>query len=168
MKQWEKEIEVHIHRRHALKVFLYWDRNVRRYDFSHLRKYDVVLTSFGTLMSEWKQKESVKESMLNEREMRDPNYRRPPGSRLALLGPECLWYRVVLDEAHTIKNRKSKQSKGAAELQSIHRLCLTGTPMMNSVDELYPLLRFLRVSPYMDWQQFNTDIAKVSSMLQTS
>jgi SNF2 family DNA or RNA helicase len=34
--------------------------------------------------------------------------------------------------------------------------------MMNSIDELYPLLRFLRVGRYNDWRIFSQDIAKVS------
>jgi hypothetical protein len=34
--------------------------------------------------------------------------------------------------------------------------------MMNSIDELYPLLRFLRVSRYNDWKLFSTEIGKVS------
>jgi hypothetical protein len=34
--------------------------------------------------------------------------------------------------------------------------------MMNSIDELYPLLRFLRVSRYNDWKTFSIEIGKVS------
>jgi hypothetical protein len=34
--------------------------------------------------------------------------------------------------------------------------------MMNSIDELYPLLRFLRVSRYNDWKLFSIEIGKVS------
>lgn len=37
--------------------------------------------------------------------------------------------------------------------------------MMNSIDELYPLLRFMRVSRYNDWKLFNFEIAKVSASL---
>src|SRR6201999_717813 len=38
------------------------------------------------------------------------------------------------------------------------RICMTGTPMMNSVEELYPLLRFCRFKPYDNWDNFNKDI----------
>jgi SNF2 family DNA or RNA helicase len=44
---------------------------------------------------------------------------------------------------------------------AMHRLVMTGTPMMNSIDELFPLLRFLRVDPYNDWSRFNQEIGKV-------
>ncbi|KAF1943560.1 hypothetical protein EJ02DRAFT_130800 [Clathrospora elynae] len=159
MRQWESEIERHIQPRHKLKVYLYHG-NGKNADFARLRQYDVVLTTFGSLTSEYKQKEDRKESMLHEQEMRDHTFRRKPKDRLALLGHDCFWYRVIIDEAHTIKNRNAKSSKAAADLMAQHRLCLTGTPMMNSVDELYSLLRFLKMDPYQDWPRFNAEIGK--------
>ncbi|KAI8933570.1 hypothetical protein NX059_009303 [Plenodomus lindquistii] len=159
MRQWEKEIERHIHVRHGFTVYLYHG-NGKNVDFSRLRTYDVVLTTFGTLTSEFKQKETRKESAYVQQEMNNPRFKRKVKDKLALLGRECMWYRVIIDEAHNIKNRNAKSSKAAADLQARHRLCMTGTPMMNSVDELYPLLRFLKVAPYSDWTKFNSDIGK--------
>lgn len=159
MRQWEKEIAHHVKDRYKLSVYLYWG-NGKRADFNLLRQHDVVLTTFGTLTSEFKQKDSRRESMLYEREINEPSFRRRPRDKLALLGPECMWYRIIIDEAHMIKNRNSLQSKGSADLQAKYRLCLTGTPMMNCIDELFPLLRFLRVSRYNDWKMFAHEIAK--------
>lgn len=127
MRQWEKEIERHIHTRFRLRVYLYHGSG-KRADFSRLRTFDVVLTTFGTLTSEFKQKENRKESMLHEREMREPGFRRHAKDKLALLGRECMWYRIIIDEAHNIKNRNSIASKASADLQARHRLCMTGTP----------------------------------------
>lgn len=36
--------------------------------------------------------------------------------------------------------------------------------MMNSVDELYPLIRFLRIKPYNDWGRFDIEFGKVGSV----
>lgn len=33
--------------------------------------------------------------------------------------------------------------------------------MMNSIDELFPLLRFLRIAPYTEWSRFSSDFSKV-------
>ncbi|KAL5119689.1 hypothetical protein ACEQ8H_002295 [Pleosporales sp. CAS-2024a] len=159
MRQWEKEIGHHVKARHRLSVYLYHGSG-KKADFNVLRQYDVVLTTFGTLMSELKQKESRRESMLCEREKNEPGFQRRPKDKLALLGRECMWYRVIIDEAHAIKNRNSLQSKAAADLQAQYRLCLTGTPMMNSIDELFPLLRFLKTSRYNDWKLFSQEIAR--------
>ncbi|KAJ6502104.1 SNF2 family DNA-dependent ATPase [Mycena sanguinolenta] len=73
---------------------------------------------------------------------------------------EVKWYRIVLDEAHNIKNRATKNAMACCELQGKFRWCLTGTPMQNSVDELFSLLKFLRIKPLNDWERFNSQIAK--------
>ncbi|KAI0922976.1 hypothetical protein AcV5_009827 [Taiwanofungus camphoratus] len=70
------------------------------------------------------------------------------------------WWRIVLDEAHNIKNRKTKTAEACCALESKYRWCLTGTPMQNNVEELYSLFKFLRVRPLNDWTTFNTQIAQ--------
>jgi hypothetical protein len=56
-------------------------------------------------------------------------------------------YRVIIDEAQCIKNRQTVGSKAAHDLMATHRIVMTGTPMMNTIDELYPLIRFLDIPP---------------------
>ncbi len=58
------------------------------------------------------------------------------------------WYRVVLDEAHSIKNRQTRQAKACFSLQSHIRWALSATPIQNTVDDLYSLFRFLEHDPY--------------------
>ena len=50
---------------------------------------------------------------------------------------------VVLDEAQHIKNRGSRNAQGAKMLRARHRLILTGTPLENSVLDLWSLFDFL-------------------------
>jgi superfamily II DNA or RNA helicase len=50
---------------------------------------------------------------------------------------------VVLDEAQHIKNRSSQNAQGAKMLRAQHRLILTGTPLENSVLDLWSLFDFL-------------------------
>jgi superfamily II DNA or RNA helicase len=50
---------------------------------------------------------------------------------------------VVLDEAQHIKNRGSQNAQGAKMLRARHRLILTGTPLENSVLDLWSLFDFL-------------------------
>ncbi|KAI0058318.1 hypothetical protein BV25DRAFT_1830155 [Artomyces pyxidatus] len=70
------------------------------------------------------------------------------------------WWRIVLDEAHNIKNRNTKAALGCCALEGKYRWCLTGTPLQNNVEELYSLLKFLRIRPLNDWQTFNEQINK--------
>lgn len=53
------------------------------------------------------------------------------GSRESVLHTMC-WWRVVLDEAHMIKSRSSQTAAAAFALTSIHRWCLSGTPLQVS------------------------------------
>lgn len=70
------------------------------------------------------------------------------------------WLRVVLDEAHSIKSKQTKQSLAAYCLKAERRWCITGTPLQNSLDDLYSLVRFLHISPFDDPQWWNRVFTK--------
>lgn len=61
---------------------------------------------------------------------------------------ELSWFRVILDEAHLIKDRSTSTARAAFNLVSLNKWCLTGTPLQNRVGELYSLVRFLRMDPF--------------------
>ncbi|KAL5730013.1 hypothetical protein ACHQM5_002892 [Ranunculus cassubicifolius] len=58
------------------------------------------------------------------------------------------WNRIILDEAHFIKDRRSNTAKAVLALQSLYKWALSGTPLQNRVGELYSLVRFLQITPY--------------------
>ncbi|KAJ1030113.1 hypothetical protein NDA16_001026 [Ustilago loliicola] len=67
------------------------------------------------------------------------------------------WFRVVLDEAHIIKGAGTWQSKAVCNLSAQRRLCLTGTPIQNTINDLFALVKFLRLDPFTDraiWNEF--------------
>ncbi|GAB1316582.1 hypothetical protein MFIFM68171_06792 [Madurella fahalii] len=55
------------------------------------------------------------------------------------------FYRVVLDEAHAIKGNKTQASIACCRLSSKYRWAVTGTPIHNGIDEMYPYFRFTGV-----------------------
>ncbi len=75
--------------------------------------YDVILTTYGT--------------MRNDAEM---------------LRSYDFWY-LILDESQNIKNSSSKTYKSILEIKSKHKLVITGTPIENSLSDLWSQLNFL-------------------------
>ncbi len=53
---------------------------------------------------------------------------------------------IVVDESQNIKNYSSKQSQAIYKLQSLYRVCLSGTPIENRLMELWTLFEFLNPS----------------------
>ncbi|KAI9879880.1 MAG: DNA helicase rad5 [Pleopsidium flavum] len=68
------------------------------------------------------------------------------------------FFRVILDEAHYVKNRQSKTAKACYELSAQHRWVLTGTPIVNRLEDLFSLVRFLRVEPWSNFSFWKTFI----------
>ncbi|ELA41610.1 uncharacterized protein VICG_01358 [Vittaforma corneae ATCC 50505] len=84
-------------------------------------RFNIILTTYGTVESLYRKKNSRLHSLK--------------------------FTRVVLDEAHTIKDNKSSTSKAISMLQSKYRWGLTGTPVQNRVNDLLSLIKFLRIDP---------------------
>jgi SNF2 family DNA or RNA helicase len=70
------------------------------------------------------------------------------------------WWRVVLDEGHVIRNRLTEVSKACKSLQAKHRWAMTGTPLQNRADDLFPMFEFLQVHPLCDMPTWKSAIAR--------
>lgn len=60
------------------------------------------------------------------------------------------WKRIVLDEAHMIRNHSTAVAKGCCELRGGIRWGLTGTPIQNKHMDVFSIFKFLRVTPFDD------------------
>ncbi|KAL2230049.1 putative SWI/SNF-related matrix-associated actin-dependent regulator of chromatin subfamily A member 3-like 3 [Sesamum indicum] len=127
--QWKDELETHS-KPDSISVFVHYGGE-RANDPKVIAEPDVVLTTYGVLTSAYKN-DSIN-SIFHQVE----------------------WYRVVLDEAHTIKSSKTQGAQAAFGLSSYCRWCLTGTPLQNNLEDLYSLLCFLHVEPWCNWAWWN-------------
>ena len=119
----------------------------------------VIITSYGIVLSEFNQIAAA------------------GGDRCSSGGLFSVdFYRIILDEAHTIKNRQAKTSKACYELKGKHRWVLTGTPIVNRLEDLFSLVRFLKVEPWSNfsfWKTFITvpfeskDFVRALNVVQT-
>ncbi|TKA33210.1 hypothetical protein B0A50_00763 [Salinomyces thailandicus] len=154
MRQWKQEIQSKIKLgRHSLSVFIHHG-SAKKKDFRDLNVFDVVLTTYGSLAAELKKLETFE-----LRKKNDPNAHPYPKEKCVLIGHDAHWFRVVLDEAQCIKNRSTATARAAFLLSAKYRFCMTGTPMMNHVDELFSLVHFLRIRPYCRWDKFRMDFS---------
>ncbi|KZT10363.1 uncharacterized protein LAESUDRAFT_755872 [Laetiporus sulphureus 93-53] len=187
LDQWKLEIEEKT--RCDLKCLVYHGLN-KPTKLNELKKYDIILTTFQvtffalfirhsyahkakTLALEWPDEEA-KEKIAKRKAKRQSKVddfidgdsddaqtfkrkRKSQGNGLLL---QMTWYRVIVDEAQNIRNRRTRISRAVTQLQSKYRWCLTGTPIINSLTDAYGLLRFLRIRPWYDWDEFNGHIAK--------
>ncbi|KAG4282426.1 hypothetical protein FPRO06_09099 [Fusarium proliferatum] len=101
-----------------------------------LMEHDVVLTTYGTLQSEWRSKKGD-----------SPLFTQP-------------WARVVLDEAHHIRERSTQTFRAVTALRTSRRWCLTGTPIQNRLDDYGALLSFIGVPPFIGKSVFDFWIMK--------
>eukprot|EP00439_Symbiodinium_sp_Y106_P026619 s1592_g3.t1 len=74
-------------------------------------------------------------------------------SRFTFLG-HYPWYCVVVDEGHRIKNFHARSSQAVRRLPCQHRLLLTGTPIQNSLRELWSLLSFVAPAAFNSLENF--------------
>ncbi len=70
---------------------------------------------------------------------------------------EHAFHLLILDEAHYIKNARSKAAQTAGLLRARHRLCLTGTPLENHLGELWSQFHFLLPGLLGDEKTFNAE-----------
>lgn len=64
------------------------------------------------------------------------------------------WAALLVDEAHRLKNDDSLLYKALFEFDTNHRLLITGTPLQNSLKELWALLHFIMPQKFQTWEEF--------------
>lgn len=110
--------------------------------FEILARHDIVLTTYNEVMQSYPKNNPPVECQTAEQKLawwvKEYEARRGPLHRMKFL-------RVVLDEAQAIKNHQSRTSISCRALMATHRWALSGTPILNSLTELYPYFKFLNV-----------------------
>ncbi|KAG7854119.1 hypothetical protein KL939_005094 [Ogataea angusta] len=159
LQQWGQELDFKLKKQCKTSYFIFHQGN-KLNSFKEMARYDVVLVSYNTLTSEMKKHYRLaleelknKKATLPERDDGGSHYRSP------FYTSDAVFHRIILDEAQAIKNKLTQTSKAVALLDSKYKWCLSGTPIQNNIDELYPILRFLKIKPYCEEARFKERIS---------
>ncbi|KAJ7045638.1 SNF2 family N-terminal domain-containing protein [Mycena alexandri] len=138
LSNWEKQIDDHCVPG-SLKYYTYYGTK-RDISPKELRKFDVVITTYQTVAGEHDDKGSAAPSKKKKK------------VEQSLF--DIQWKRVVLDEAHTIRNPKTKMAKAVCALSAQRRWALAATPIINSPKDLGSILTFLQICRPLDNEDF--------------
>lgn len=138
---WKNEIDNHV-KAGRLSVYLYHGPN-RQKNAAILASHDVVVTTYSLVSKEIPVQE-------------DPEKPSKVCASAPLLS--VAWDRVVLDEAHNIKNPKVQTSMAVCRLRARARWAVTGTPIQNNLLDMYSLLKFLRCSPFDEFRLWKAQV----------
>jgi SNF2 family DNA or RNA helicase len=130
MQQWRHEIVQHFPPRTFSLLILSEAQNTDVEAEQILRKYNVVLTTYPTVVS------AYKNTLMGA--TRRTNY-----SMLY----KVTWERVIADEGHLFSNSDTCRFAAMCALPAHHRWIITGTPVLNDVHNVRAELQFIGVSP---------------------
>ncbi|EED13190.1 SNF2 family helicase/ATPase, putative [Talaromyces stipitatus ATCC 10500] len=102
-----------------------------------LSQYDLIITTYSTISSELRGRGT-----------------KPVNSPLIKMN----MFRIVLDEAHVIREQSAQQSQAIFRLNGQRRWSVTGTPVQNRLEDLGSVTKFLRLYPYDDRSKFHAHI----------
>jgi DNA repair protein RAD5 len=116
LAQWRNEIHKFFPKKKTMTVEFYYGDLRENSALKLLSKNppDIVLTTYGTLGYEFSKSGSHKCPLYNVH-----------------------WFRIVLDEAHFIKDRVSRAAKACYALKATNRWAVTGTPIINKLEYFF-------------------------------
>ncbi|KAK3866441.1 hypothetical protein Pcinc_028026 [Petrolisthes cinctipes] len=153
--QWEGEVKRHVSRG-KMNVYIYHGATRESSD-KRLARYDMVVTTYTIVMKEGFPGSKEHINVKNKDDI--PKVKAKNQGSLFRVG----WTRIILDEAHIIRNHRSKTSQAVCMLRGGRRWALTGTPVHNQEMDLYSLVRYLRTSPFDDYTCWKLQVCNNSA-----
>ena len=129
IEQWLDEIRNHVEVSCFPKIMRY--RATSKIPMEVLTDLDIVVCSYHEVMQQFPYPNQKDREIIDK--IGFTKWKKTRKSTGDLFG--VYWYRVVLDEAHAIKNNCARTSLACQGLRSIYRWCLTGTPLLNRLEE---------------------------------
>ncbi|XP_045026418.1 LOW QUALITY PROTEIN: E3 ubiquitin-protein ligase SHPRH [Daphnia magna] len=137
--QWVEEIKRHVRDRFRILVYQGVHGQGYHQPVQLARGYDVIITTYEILRKELYFAE-VKTGQKRTRR-KAATYMAPPSPLLSVR-----FWRLCLDEAQMVEGSATRAAEMARKFHTVHRWCVTGTPIQKSVQDLHGLFMFLDVA----------------------
>nr|CAB3267348.1 transcription termination factor 2-like [Phallusia mammillata] len=142
---WEAEIK-HRCKNKLLTIHLYHG-NSREKDSSKLSAFDVVITTYDLVRRSYaKSKPTGSENV------------KPTKGKVGGVLFQVEWRRIILDEAHQIRNYKSQTSESVCALSAKSRWAMSGTPVQNQEADMYSMIKFLHCQPFNEYKLWKNQV----------
>lgn len=148
LSNWEDQFVQHVGHT-VCSVIVYHGQSRHMSSVQSLSNHDVVITTYGTMMSEF----TPPRSDNKDEDHSNTNSNHPTLPLVSKLS-RVKWRRVILDEAHYIRNPLTKAAKAVLRIDCWFRWALTGTPVQNRLKDLQPLFAFVQEEVFSDPAQF--------------
>lgn len=100
-----------------------------------LQRMPIILTTYGTVLADARKDKKLQ---------------------------QVKWGRIICDEAHHLRNRRTKVAKIVGSLQTKIMWLITGTPIQNHINDLFSLFDILKIS-----NKVYTDVEKLKNIIST-
>ncbi|KAF3766984.1 hypothetical protein M406DRAFT_69158 [Cryphonectria parasitica EP155] len=158
IRQWNREIQKFT----KLVVNVYRKKMAKDVHLQTYCQSEVVLTSYQEVFSAFPPDIDVEQNSDFDQDDLDPENDERFGDLYRIK-----FHRIILDEAHIIKNRHSRISQACRVLVAPkNRWAVTGTPVQNYSEEIYPYLNFMKFPEATDFQAFKkTSYKKLNQLV---
>ncbi|KAF2188287.1 hypothetical protein K469DRAFT_627819 [Zopfia rhizophila CBS 207.26] len=164
LTQWAREIETHTDANLTVMRYSSGTRIDSNRSFDILKQHDIVLTTYSEVMRSYPKYEPPVGCVTDEQKIKwwEKVYEIQRGELHRIV-----FLRVVLDEAQAIKNHMGRTSIACRALMAKHKWALSGTPVLNSLTELYPYFKFLDVPHTGSFEIFKLNYCNTSNSENT-
>lgn len=135
LNQWKREIAKHTFFKEPL---VFKGSHANGTPLEMMSDWDIILTTYTEVMAGYPSKNVIE--TINQKDLSEDKWKEEVHKNLSKLF-KINFYRVVLDEAHLIRNAKAQTSKACCNLSSKYRWVVTGTPLHNGVHGIIPLFQ---------------------------
>ncbi|KAJ0319128.1 hypothetical protein COL5a_010342 [Colletotrichum fioriniae] len=152
ISQWMSEVKKHCDKKFSKNIIHFKIGN--KMDIEQLSSFNMVFASYHQI------RDSIphsKERLEMLKKIVDPEKYQEWLQESTGVLHQIEWHRVVLDEAHAIKNHLTHSAFACFELKAKHRWAVSGTPLINAATEFFSYLKFIRCDGIEEFSDYESE-----------